>query len=155
MNIKLIYIGKNKSNNIELLVNEYEKKINHFFKFNIVCLKNKIQSSEKSIILKSETELFLKHIDKDEIIILLDEKGKEFSTIEFSKFVSENLMNRTKNLTFVIGGAYGFSKKIKDLFNFKISISKMTFSHDMARLFFTEQLYRSLTIINNIPYHNE
>ena len=155
MNIKLIYIGKNKSNNIELLVNEYEKKINHFVKFNIVCLKNRIQSSQKSIILKSETELFLKHIDKDEIIILLDEKGKEFSTIEFSKFVSENLMNRTKNLTFVIGGAYGFSKEIKDLFNFKISISKMTFSHDMARLFFTEQLYRSLTIINNIPYHNE
>ena len=155
MNIKLIYIGKNKSNHIELLVNEYEKKINHFAKFNIVCLKNKIQSSQISIILKSETELFLKNIDKDEIIILLDEKGKEFSTIEFSKFVSENLMNRTKNLTFVIGGAYGFSKEIKDLFNFKISISKMTFSHDMARLFFTEQLYRSLTIINNIPYHNE
>ena len=155
MNIKLIYIGKNKSNNIELLVNDYEKKINHFVKFKIVCLKNKIQSSEKSIIIKSDSDLLLKHINKDEMIILLDEKGKQFSTNEFSKFVSKNIMNRTKNLTFVIGGAYGFSDEIKELFNLKISLSKMTFSHDMARLFFTEQLYRSLTIINNIPYHNE
>jgi len=155
MNIKLIYIGKNKSNNIELLVNDYEKKINHFVKFKIVCLKNKIQSSEKSIIIKSDSDLLLKHINKDEMIILLDEKGKQFSTNEFSKFVSKNIMNRTKNLTFVIGGAYGFSDEIKELFNLKISLSKMTFSHDMARLFFTEQLYRSLTIINNISYHNE
>jgi len=155
MNIKLIYIGKNKSNNIESLVSDYENKINHFIKFKIVCLKNKIQSTEKTIILKSETEILLKNLNRDETIILLDEKGTQFSSSEFSDFISKNIMNRIKNLTFVIGGSYGFSKKIKDLFSFKISISKMTFSHDMARLFFTEQLYRSLTIINKIPYHNE
>jgi len=155
MNIKLIYIGKNKSNNIESLVSDYENKINHFIKFKIVCLKNKIQSTEKTIILKSETEILLKNLNRDETIILLDEKGSQFSSSEFSDFISKNIMNRIKNLTFVIGGSYGFSKKIKDLFSFKVSISKMTFSHDMARLFFTEQLYRSLTIINKIPYHNE
>ena len=147
MNIKLIYISKNKSNNIELLVEDYEQKINHFISYSSIGLKNKNP--------KSESNLILKNIKNNDLVILLDEKGKEFSTKDFSKFISDKMMNRTKNIVFIIGGAYGFSSEFKKKFKLKIALSKLTFSHDMARLFFSEQLYRSLTIINNIPYHNQ
>ena len=147
MNIKLIYISKNKSNNIEFLVEDYEKKINHFISYSSLGIKNKNQ--------KSESNLILKNIKNNDLVILLDEKGKEFSTRDFSKFISDKMMNRTKNIVFIIGGAYGFSSEFKRKFKLKIALSKLTFSHDMARLFFSEQLYRSLTIINNIPYHNQ
>ena len=155
MNIKLIYLSRNKNNNIELLVNDYEKKINHFVKFSSFCLKNKSQSNEKSQIIKFESDLILKNINEEDTVVLLDEKGKEYSSFELADLISTNMMDRTKNLTFVIGGAYGFSKELKEIFNFKISLSKLTFPHDMARLIFCEQLYRSFTIINNIPYHNK
>ena len=155
MNIKLIYISKNKNNNIEFLVEDYEKKINHFISYSSIRLKNKNQKSEKKLIQKSESNLILKNIKNNDLVILLDEKGKEFSTKDFSKFISDKIMNRTKNIVFIIGGAYGFSSEFKKKFKLKIALSKLTFSHDMARLFFSEQLYRSLTIINNIPYHNQ
>ena len=155
MNIKLIYISKNKSKNIEFLVEDYEKKINHFISYSSIRLKNKNQKSEKKLIQKSESNLILKNIKNNDLVILLDEKGKEFSTKDFSKFISDKMMNRTKNIVFIIGGAYGFSSEFKKKFKLKIALSKLTFSHDMARLFFSEQLYRSLTIINNIPYHNQ
>ena len=155
MNIKLIYISKNKSNNIELLVEDYEKKIKHFMSYSSIGLKNKNQKTEKKLIQKSESELILKNIKSDDLVILLDEKGKEFTTMDFSKFISDKIMNRSKNIVFIIGGAYGFSMEFKEKFKLKIALSKFTFSHDLARLFFIEQLYRSLTIINNIPYHNQ
>ena len=155
MNIKLIYISKNKSNNIESLVNNYEKKINHFINYQSIGLKNKNQFSEKKLIQKSDSDLILKNINTDDMVILIDENGKEYSTNEFSKFITNQIMDRTKNIIFIIGGAYGFSNELKELFKMKISLSKLTFSHDMARLFFCEQLYRALTIVNNIPYHNE
>ena len=155
MNIKLIYISKNKSNNIEFLVEDYEKKINHFISYSSLGLKIKNQKSEKKLIQKSESNLILKNIKSNDLVILLDEKGKEFSTKDFSKFISDKMMNRTKNIVFIIGGAYGFSSEFKKKFKLKIALSKLTFSHDMARLFFSEQLYRSLTIINKIPYHNQ
>ena len=155
MNIKLIYISNNKSNNIELLVEDYEKKINHFISYSSIGLKNKNQKTEKKLIQKSESVLILKNIKSNDLVILLDEKGKEFSTLDFSKFISNKMMNRTKNIVFIIGGAYGFSTEFKEKFELKIALSKFTFSHDLARLVFSEQLYRSLTIINNIPYHNQ
>lgn len=155
MNIKLLYIGKNKNNNIETLIENYEDKIKHFINFKIQCLKTKNKSSLKSSIIKFDSEIIFKNLKKEDIIILLDEKGKDFNSIEFSKFLEEHMIRGVKNLTFVIGGAYGFSKELREFSKNKISLSKMTFSHDMARLFFVEQLYRSLTIINNIPYHNK
>ena len=155
MNIKLLYIGKNKNNNIETLIENYEDKIKHFINFKIQCLKTKNKSSQKSSIIKFDSEIIFKNLKKEDIIILLDEKGKDFNSIEFSKFLEEHMIRGVKNLTFVIGGAYGFSKDLREFAKNKISLSKMTFSHDMTRLFFVEQLYRSLTIINNIPYHNK
>ena len=155
MNIKLLYIGKNKNNNIETLIENYEDKIKHFINFKIQCLKTKNKSSQKSSIIKFDSEIIFKNLKKEDIIILLDEKGEDFNSMEFSKFLEERMIRGVKNLTFVIGGAYGFSKELREFAKNKISLSKMTFSHDMARLFFVEQLYRSLTIINNIPYHNK
>ena len=155
MNIKLLYIGKNKNNNIETLIENYEDKIKHFINFKIQCLKTKNKSSQKSSLIKFDSEIIFKNLKKEDIIILLDEKGKDFNSMEFSKFLEEHMIRGVKNLTFVIGGAYGFSKELREFAKNKISLSKMTFSHDMARLFFVEQLYRSLTIINNIPYHNK
>ena len=155
MNIKLLYIGKNKNNNIETLIENYEDKIKHFINFKIQCLKTKNKSSQKSSIIKFDSEIIFKNLKKEDIIILLDEKGKDFNSMEFSKFLEERMIRGVKNLTFVIGGAYGFSKELREFAKNKISLSKMTFSHDMARLFFVEQLYRSLTIINNIHYHNK
>ena len=155
MNIKLLYIGKNKNNNIETLIENYEDKIKHFINFKIQCLKTKNKSSQKLSIIKFDSEIIFKNLKKEDIIILLDEKGKDLNSIEFSKFLEEYMIRGVKNLTFVIGGAYGFSKELREFAKNKISLSKMTFSHDMARLFFVEQLYRSLTIINNIPYHNK
>ena len=155
MNIKLLYIGKNKNNNIETLIENYEDKIKHFINFKIQCLKTKNKSSQKSSIIKFDSEIIFKNLKKEDIIILLDEKGKDFNSMEFSKFLEERIIRGVKNLTFVIGGAYGFSKELREFAKNKISLSKMTFSHDMTRLFFVEQLYRSLTIINNIPYHNK
>ena len=155
MNIKLLYIGRNKSNNIETLIVDYEKKIKHFINFKIHCLKNKNRLSQKSLIIKSDSETILKNIKKDDFIVLLDERGKNYNSLEFSNFLQKNMINGIKNLTFVIGGAYGVNTELKDFAKNKIALSKMTFSHDMASLFFVEQLYRSLTIINNIPYHNK
>ena len=155
MNIKLLYIGKNKNNNIETLIENYEDKIKHFINFKTQCLKTKNKSSQKSSIIKFDSEIIFKNLKKEDVIILLDEKGKDFNSMEFSKFLEERMIRGVKNLTFVIGGAYGFSKELREFAKNKISLSKMTFSHDMARLFFVEQLYRSLTIINNIPYHNK
>ena len=123
MNIKLIYISKNKSKNIEFLVEDYEKKINHFISYSSIGLKNKNQKSEKKLIQKSESNLILKNIKNNDLVILLDEKGKEFSTKDFSKFISDKMMNRTKNIVFIIGGAYGFSSEFKKKFKLKIALS--------------------------------
>ncbi|MDA7810674.1 23S rRNA (pseudouridine(1915)-N(3))-methyltransferase RlmH, partial [Flavobacteriaceae bacterium] len=86
---------------------------------------------------------------------ILDEKGKSYNSIDFSKFIENKIVNSSKNIIFIIGGAYGFSEKIYSRSNSIISLSKMTFSHQIIRLFMVEQLYRALTIINNHPYHNE
>ena len=127
MNIKLLYIGKNKNNNIETLIENYEDKIKHFINFKIQCLKTKNKSSQKSSIIKFDSEIIFKNLKKEDIIILLDEKGKDFNSMEFSKFLEERIIRGVKNLTFVIGGAYGFSKELREFAKNKISLSKMTF----------------------------
>ena len=154
MRVKLIYIGKNRDENLEKLVDKYKKRINHYLSFEIIQIKSKILNTEKSLIQSHEAELLFKNIDEAENIILLDEKGENYSTNDFVIFFNESIINRNKSLTFVIAGAYGFSEKIKMKFKKSISLSNMTLTHDMARLVLVEQIYRSLTIIKNIPYHN-
>ena len=139
------------------LLLDFINRLNHYIDFNhleIPALKNSknINVNEQKL---KEAKLIKQQITHGDYIVLLDEKGKDFNSMEFSKILEERMIRGVKNLTFVIGGAYGFSKELREFAKNKISLSKMTFSHDMARLFFVEQLYRSLTIINNIPYHNK
>ena len=155
MEIKLIVVGKTKSSELVRLMNEYVKRINFYKKFKIIVvnsLKSK-KNSEKEI-KKIEGENVLKRVKKNELIFLLDENGKSFNSRKFADFLS-NKFKTNKSIVFVVGGAYGFSNEIKQKSNEIISLSEMTFSHQIIRLFFTEQIYRALTILNNHPYHNE
>jgi len=155
MEIKLIVVGKTKSSELVGLINEYIKRINFYKKFKVIevnSLKSK-KNSQKEI-KKIEGENVLKNIKKNELIFLLDENGKSFNSRKFANFLS-NKFKTNKSIVFVVGGAYGFSNEIKQKANEIISLSEMTFSHQIIRLFFTEQVYRALTILNNHPYHND
>ena len=155
MEIKLIVVGKTKSSELVRLINEYVKRINFYKKFKIIVvnsLKSK-KNSEKEI-KKIEGENVLKNVKKNELIFLLDENGKSFNSRKFADFLS-NKFKTNKSIVFVVGGAHGFSNEIKQKSNEIISLSEMTFSHQIIRLFFTEQVYRALTILNNHPYHND
>ena len=155
MEIKLIVVGKTKSSELVRLINEYVKRINFYKKFKIIevnSLKSKKNSEKK--IKKIEGENVLKSVKKNELIFLLDENGKSFNSRKFANFLS-NKFKTNKSIVFVVGGAHGFSNEIKQKSNEIISLSEMTFSHQIIRLFFTEQVYRALTILNNHPYHND
>ena len=154
MKIKCIAIGKTKSQDFSSLIKSYLSKINHYINFEFIIL-NEIKSiKNKSIQKNKEAESILKNIKSDSYIILLDENGKELSSVFFSKFIQHHLNSSKKEIIFIIGGAYGFSDKLLKRANEKISLSKMTFSHQMVRIIFLEQLYRSFTILKNEPYHN-
>ena len=157
MKIKLIVIGKTKSEFLLAGENEYQKRIKHYCKFSeliIPDIKNGSKLSKKEL-KEKEGKLILASLKNSDHIILLDEKGKQYSSIDFSNFISKKVMNRTKNLIFIIGGSFGFSEEVYLRANSKISISKMTFSHQMVRLIFKEQLYRAYTIIKGENYHHE
>ncbi|MGO1751573.1 MULTISPECIES: 23S rRNA (pseudouridine(1915)-N(3))-methyltransferase RlmH [Psychroflexus] len=156
MHINLIVIGKTDQSSVRELVNEYHKRIQHFTKFNMIEIpdvKTKKNTSEKEQKAK-EAELILKHINKASVTVLLDEKGKEFTSVQFSSFLQKKMNTGIKTLNFIIGGPYGFDQSIYDQNFQKIALSKMTFSHQMIRIFMTEQIYRGFTILNNLPYHH-
>ena len=151
MKITLFYIGK--KNDIELKhhINHYNKKINYFAHFEVICLK---PSSSNNIFnkKKEEMKLVLNKIKKDDIVFLFNEKGDKMNSIKFSKIF---LNNSFFNVKFFIGGAYGFHDDLLKMNFRKISLSDFVFSHKIALIVVLEQLYRSFTIINNHPYHNE
>ena len=156
MTIKLIAIGKTDSDFLQHLIKEYENRLKHYVKFEldiIPDLKNaknlsEIQQKEK------EGELILKKLNATDVLILLDENGKQFGSVEFSGYLQKKMNSGIKQLVLVIGGPYGFSDAIYTKAQAKISLSKMTFSHQMVRLFIVEQLYRAFTILKNEPYHH-
>ena len=155
MEIKLIVVGKTKRTELSKLIDEYIKRISFYCRFKIIevnSVKSKKISEEE--IKKVEGDNILKNLNKNDTLILLDERGKSYGSRKFSEFISSKTQTN-KNLTFVIGGAFGFSNSIYEKSNDLVSISSMTFSHQIIRLFFTEQLYRAFTIINNHPYHND
>jgi len=157
MKIKLIFTGKSSFKYINEGVGIYEKRIKHFIDFEIITipdLKN-TKNLKSEQIKQKEGELILKNIEKKDFLILLDEKGKEFSSVDFAKFIEKKQISGIKQVAFLIGGAYGFSKDIYNRAISLLSLSKMTYSHQIIRLFFVEQLYRAFTIINKLPYHNE
>lgn len=157
MNIKLIVVGKNEQKYLKEALDIYIKRLTHYINFELVVLPDVKNAKNMSVseLKDKEAELILKHSAKADKVVLLDEKGKEYSSVEFSKYIEKQMNASLKTLAFVVGGAFGFSEKVYSQANEKLSISKMTFSHQMIRLLFVEQLYRAFTIIKGEPYHNE
>lgn len=164
MNIKLVVTGKTVKGFVDEGVNEYLKRLKHYVNFSIEVIADVKNAKNLSPAQLKETECdnLISFLEKNSltaqhssIIVLLDEHGKEFKSTEFASYLQKQMNSGIKNLVFIIGGAYGFSDSLKEKFKDKISISKMTFSHQMIRLLFIEQLYRAFTIIKGEPYHNE
>ena len=154
MNFKIIYISSEKNSNVEILVNNYIKKIKHLADIDLFKIHNKNKTKKNKFNIDCESNLIINQLSKNDINILLDEKGDVYETIKFSKFIQEKFLYSSKKIVFIIGGAYGFNKELKKTVQKKISLSKLTFTHDMARVILIEQIYRALTVIKNIPYHN-
>lgn len=155
MNFKIIYLSSEKNSNIEILANNYIKKIKHLADVELFKINNKYKSKKNKFNIDYESNLIINQLSKNDINILIDEKGDVYETIEFSKFIQKNFLYGSKKIVFIIGGAYGFNKELNKTVQKKISLSKFTFTHDMARLLLIEQIYRALTVIKNIPYHNQ
>lgn len=157
MQIKLLAVGKTDHASIQQLVEEYAKRLGHYVKFDLEILPDikNAKSLSEPVQKEKEGELILKKVQVSDELILLDENGKQFSSVEFSQFLQKKMNSGLKQLIFVIGGPYGFSEAVYQRANGKVSLSKMTFSHQMVRVFFIEQLYRAYTILRNEPYHHQ
>ena len=157
MNIKLLAIGKTDDKNLQALLNEYIKRLTFYVKFDLEVIPDVKNAKNMSIDQQKEKEgnLLLAKIGSGDWVLLLDEKGKKYTSLQFADFLQKRMNSGIKNLIFVIGGPYGFSPEVYARANGKISLSDMTFSHQMVRLFFVEQLYRGYTILRNEPYHHE
>lgn len=157
MKIKLLAIGKTDDKNLQSLIETYQNRLKHYINFQLEIIpdiKNVKNLSEKQQ-KEKEGELILKKLIATDVLILLDEKGKEFRSVDFSSYLQKKMNSGIKQLVVVIGGPYGFSEIINKKAQGKISFSKMTFSHQMIRLFVVEQFYRAFTILKNEPYHHE
>ncbi len=157
MNIELIVVGKTDMKEVEALVTMYTKRLNHYVRFAITTIADvrntkKLSEAEQK---RLEGEAILKLITDSDHLMLLDEHGAEYRSIEFADMIQRRMLSGTKRLVFVIGGPYGFSDAVYQRSNSKLSLSKMTFSHQIVRAIFTEQLYRAFTILKNEPYHHE
>ena len=157
MQIELIVVGKTDSKEVTALVEMYQKRVNHYCRFAITTLPDlrntKNLSSQQQN--QSEGERILDQLTESDYVVLRDERGAEFRSVEFSEWIRKRMVSGLKRLIFVIGGPYGFSEEVYKRANQQISLSKMTFSHQIVRAIFTEQIYRAFTILNNEPYHHE
>lgn len=157
MNIKLLAIGKTDDKNLQTLIEYYQKRLSFYVKFDLEIIpdiKNVKNLSEKEQ-KEKEGELILSKIATTDELILLDENGKTFSSVGFSDYLQKKMNSGIKTLVFVIGGPYGFSDSVYQKASGKVSLSQMTFSHQMVRLFVVEQIYRAFTILRNEPYHHQ
>ena len=156
MKITLLVVGKTTSAQIESLIQEYQKRLTHYLPFALQVipeLKNtKALTPDQQK--QAEGEMILRAVAQSADLVLLDEHGKEFRSIEFADYIQKK-MSSGRDVVFVVGGPYGFSEAVYQRANGKISLSKMTFSHQMVRLFFVEQIYRAMTILRGEPYHHE
>ncbi len=156
MKIKLITIGKTDEPYLKEGINKYTSRLKHYVSFELKEIPDVKLGKKLNTNIQKEVEgkEILKLISRSEFVVLLDEKGKEFNSVGFSQFVQKR-MNAGMDLTFVIGGPYGFSDEVYDYSNMKVALSQMTYSHQMVRLFFTEQIYRSFTILKGEKYHHD
>ena len=157
MKIKLILIGKTSLKFVDEGMNMYLQRMKRFVDFEVLIIPDLKNTKKLSAAQVKEKEgvLILKNMQNNDFIVLLDEKGKGFTSVEFASFIKNKLDTATRQMVFVVGGAYGFSQDVYKRANFLLSMSAMTFSHQIIRLFFMEQIYRAYTIIKGLPYHNE
>ncbi len=156
MKTELWYIGKTSFPYLKEGMAIYDKRLRHYLPFEQVCFPDVKNAKNLSInqLKEQEADIILKKLRKDDWLVLLDENGKAFTSRQMAEWLQKQLQLSYKRIIFLIGGAYGFSPKVYERSNTKISLSQMTFSHQMVRLFFLEQLYRSMTILRNEPYHH-
>ena len=157
MNIELIVVGKTDMKEVEALVAMYTKRLNHYVRFAITTIADvrntkKMSEAEQK---RLEGEAILRLVSDSDHLMLLDEHGAELRSIEFAEQLQRRMSSGIKRLVFVIGGPYGFSDAVYGRANSKLSLSRMTYSHQLVRAIFTEQLYRAFTILKNEPYHHE
>lgn len=157
MNIDLIVVGKTDSPHIQALLDNYLKRLNFYTKVTLTLLPDlrNTRSLSAESQKKQEGALLLKQFGEGDYVVLLDEKGSEMGSMDFAQWLQKRMNSGVRRLCFVIGGPYGFSKEVYARANEKLSLSRMTFSHQIIRAIFAEQLYRAFTIINNEPYHHE
>lgn len=157
MKITLLTVGKTDKDWVKQGLDIYTSRLKHYIPFSIVEipeLKN-VSALTKDQIKAREGELIMKNIRPSDDVILLDERGREYSSVEFAKLISDKIACVGKDIVFIIGGAYGFSETVYKRADSKISLSRMTFSHQMVRAIFAEQIYRAFTIMRGEPYHHE
>lgn len=157
MKITLLVIGKTDAGYFIDAVGEYQKRLEHYIPFEIQVIpdikntKSLTADQQK----EKEGELILRNLQAGDYLVLLDDKGKEYTSVQFATYIEKKTHTVAKRLVFLIGGPYGFSQSVYNKANEKLTLSRMTFSHQMVRLIFVEQLYRAMTILNNEPYHHE
>jgi len=157
MIIKLLTIGKTDDKALQNLIDTYVNRLGFYNKFEFEIIPDLKKTKNLSVDQQktAEGKLILEKVTTSDVVVLLDENGKQFSSEAFSEYIQKRLNSGMKQLIFVIGGPYGFSEEVYTRADGKISLSKMTFSHQMVRLFFVEQLYRAFTILKNEPYHHK
>lgn len=157
MKINLLCIGKTDDKEIKNLINYYLTRLPRHWNFEITEIPDvkNARNLTPDLLKKEEAKLFLNIIENTDLVVLLDEKGKQFTSREFAQKLDSYQNNSIKKICFLVGGAYGFSDEMYQRANEKISISKMTFTHQMVRLFFVEQIYRADQILQGKPYHND
>lgn len=157
MEITLLTVGKTTQTYVQNGIDEFTKRLRRYIPFKIETLPDIKGTKSLSVDLQKEKEgeAILSYLSPSDFCILLDEHGREFTSMEFATYLQKTMASGRKRVVFVVGGPYGFSKGVYSRAEYKISLSKMTFTHEMVRLFFTEQVYRAMTILNNEPYHHE
>jgi len=156
LKIKLLYVGKTDEKSLLNLIQKYEKRIKNFISFDLIQI-NDLKNTKNLPVeqqKEKEGELILQKLSPSDFVVLLDEKGQEYTSKKFAAFLQKKMNSGIKNLVFVIGGPYGFSSKVYQRANSQLALSQMTFSHQLIRLIFVEQLYRALSILHNHPYHH-
>lgn len=157
MNIKLVVVGKTEEKYLKEGIEIFEKRLKFYIPYEMIIIPSLKDTKNLSpqMVKEREGELIIKQVSKADKVILFDEMGEEFRSIEYANFLQKNMNAGIKTMCFVVGGAFGFSDEVYKIANLKIAMSKMTFSHQMIRLMIVEQLYRAFTILKNEPYHNE
>lgn len=156
MTIKLVCVGKTDKKPIQELIDVYSNRLQHYIKFEMEIIPDlkKTRNLDENQQKTREGEAILGGLQNSDFVVLLDENGKQYSSEAFSEYIQKRMNSGLKRLVFVIGGPYGFSDEVYQRANSKISLSRMTFSHQMVRVFFAEQVYRAFTILKNEPYHH-